>query len=316
MWTAIALWAVIGAGVVAFASGAAHAIQSGASPWPWITAIPLVYLGSLFVFVAGYFTLAWTRRAPRPAYAKLSWRRALRLFRREYLAIAGSAPRMMGYRAVTRDPPPAPAADPILLLHGVLCNGGVWRSLKRRLRKAGLGPVYAPSYGPPLASIELFADQIAAKIDRILAATGARQVSIVAHSMGGIVARAYVRKHGGGKVRRVITIGTPHEGSAHAWLFPGTSLGQLRPGNPWLAALPEPSAASPPFVSVWSWHDSMVAPQTSARLRHGRNVEIVGVGHNALLTDPDVAQKVIDELRRGQVIDPTPKSPATSESLG
>jgi triacylglycerol esterase/lipase EstA (alpha/beta hydrolase family) len=316
MWTAIALWAVIGAGVVAFASGAAHAIRAGASPWPWITAIPLVYLGSLLVFVAGYFTLAWTRRAPRPAYAKLSWRRALRLFRREYLAIAGSAPRMMGYRAVTRDPPPAPAADPILLLHGVLCNGGVWRSLKQRLRKAGLGPVYAPSYGPPLASIELFADQIAAKIDRILAATGARQVSIVAHSMGGIVARAYVRKHGGGKVRRVITIGTPHEGSAHAWLFPGTSLGQLRPGNPWLAALPEPSAASPPFVSVWSWHDSMVAPQTSARLRHGRNVEIVGVGHNALLTDPDVAQKVIDELRRGQVIDPTPKSPATSESLG
>ena len=298
MWTAITLWAVIGAGVMAFAIGAAQAIQSGASPWPWIAAIPLVYLGSLFVFVLGYFGLAWTRRAPRPAYAKLTWPRALRLFRREYLAIAGSAPRMMSYRAVTRDPAPAPAADPILLLHGVLCNGGVWRSLKRRLRKAGLGPSYAPSYGPPLASIELFADQIAAKIDAILAATGAKQVSIVAHSMGGLVARAYVRKYGGDKVKRVITIGTPHQGSVHAWLFPGTSLEQLRPGNPWLDALPEPDSGSPPFVSVWSWHDSMVAPQTSARLRHGRNVEIVGVGHNALLTDPEVAQKVIEELRR------------------
>jgi len=297
MWTAITLWAVIGTGVMAFAIGAAQAIQSGASPWPWIAAIPLVYLGSLFVFVLGYFALAWTRRAPRPAYAKLTWPRALRLFRREYLAIAGSAPRMMAYRAVTRDPTPAPAAHPILLLHGVLCNGGVWRSLKRRLRKAGLGPTYAPSYGPPLASIDLFADQIAAKIDGILAATGAKQVSIVAHSMGGLVARAYVRKYGGDKVKRVITIGTPHQGSVHAWLFPGTSLGQLRPGNPWLDALPEPDGGSPPFVSVWSWHDSMVAPQTSARLRHGRNVEIVGVGHNALLTDPEVAQKVIAELR-------------------
>ena len=299
MWTAIALWAVIGAGVVAFALGAANAVQAGASPWPWIAAIPLVYLGSLLVFVAGYFTLAWTRRSPRPAYAKLDARRALRLFRREYLAIASSAPRMMSYRAVTRDPPAAPAADPILLLHGVLCNGGVWRSLKRRLRQAGLGPVYAPSYGPPLASIELFADQIAAKIDRILAATGARQLSIVSHSMGGLVARAYVRKYGGAKVRRVITIGAPHHGSVHAWLFPGTSLGQLRPGNAWLDALPEPApGASPEFVSLWSWHDSMVAPQPSARLPHARNVEVVGVGHNALLTDPEVAKRVIEELKR------------------
>ena len=298
MWTAAALWAVIGTGAALFSIAAARALQAGASPWPWILSIPLLYLGVVFVFVLGYFALAWLRRAPRPPFAKLTWRKALRLFRREYLAIAGSAPRMMSYRATGRDPPPTPAGDPVLLLHGVLCNAGVWRGMKRRLKHAGLGPLYAPSYGPPLASIDLFADQIAAKIDQILAATGARQVSIVAHSMGGIVARAYVRKYGGAKVRRVITIGTPHAGSAHAWLFPGTSLGQLRPGNAWLNALPAPGADSPPYVSVWSWHDSMVAPQTSARLAHGRNVEIVGVGHNALLTDPEVAQRVIEELKR------------------
>jgi triacylglycerol esterase/lipase EstA (alpha/beta hydrolase family) len=297
MWTATALWAVFGTGVVLFAIAASRAMQADQSPWPWIAAIPAVYFGILFIFVLGYFLLAWVRRAPRPAYAKLSWRNALRLFRREYLAIAGSAPRMMSYKATGRDPPPQRAKDPVLLLHGVLCNAGVWRSLKRRLRKAGLGPVYAPSYGPPLASIDTFADQIAERVDRILATTGASQVSIVAHSMGGLVARAYVRKHGAAKVKRVITIGTPHAGSVHAWLFPGTSLGQLRPGNDWLASLPEPGGHSPPFVSVWSWHDSMVAPQTSARLRHGRNVEIVGVGHNALLTDPEVAQKVIAELQ-------------------
>lgn len=298
MWTALSLWAVIGTGVALFAFAAARAVQAGASPWPWIASIPLAYLGILLVFVAGYFALAWIRRAPRPPYARLTWRKALRLFRREYVAIACSAPRMMSYRFIARDPPPAPASDPILLLHGVLCNAGVWRSMKRRLRRAGLGPVYAPSYGPPLASIDLFADQVAARIDRILAQTGAAQVSIVAHSMGGIVARAYVRKYGGAKVRRVITLGTPHAGSVHAFLFPGTSLGQLRPGNEWLGALPAPGADTPPFTSVWSWHDSMVAPQTSARLEHGRNVEIVGVGHNALLTDPEVARKVIEELRR------------------
>jgi triacylglycerol esterase/lipase EstA (alpha/beta hydrolase family) len=299
MWTAVSLWMVIGTGIVAFALGAANAMRAGQSPWPWIAAIPLLYLGLILLFTLLYFAIAWVRRSARPAYARLDPHRALRMFRREFLTIAGWAPRMMTYRRVSRDPVPAPASDPVMLLHGVLCNAGVWRSMKRRLARAGIGPLYAPSYGPPLASIDLFADQIAAKIDQILAATGAKQVSIVSHSMGGLVARAYVAKYGGDKVRRVITIAAPHAGSVHAWLFPGTSLAQLRPGNAWLDALPAPApGGSPEFVSIWSWHDSMVAPQTSARLEHGRNVELVGVGHNALLTDPEVAKRVIEELRR------------------
>jgi len=68
----------------------------------------------------------------------------------------------------------APAALPVLLLHGVLCNAGVWRRVARFLAARGVTPVYALSYGPPLASIELFADQTAARIDALLAATGVR----------------------------------------------------------------------------------------------------------------------------------------------
>jgi triacylglycerol esterase/lipase EstA (alpha/beta hydrolase family) len=300
MWTAIALWALNGAIAAGYAYVASRHVEAGSPVWPWIVGAPLVYLAIVLALTTVYFAIAWMHRTPRPAELHLDARRALRLFRREFLAIAGSVPRMMTYRAVGRDPPKAPASDPVLLLHGVLCNAGVWRSMKRRLSAAGIAPIYAPSYGPPLASIETFAGQVAAKIDEILAATGASQVSIVAHSMGGLVARAYLRKFGGAKVRRVITIGTPHAGSVHAWMFPGVSLAQLRPGNPWLAELPAPTAeSSPPFVSLWSWHDSMVAPQVSARLENGRNVALSGVGHNALLTDPEVAKRVIEELKRG-----------------
>ena len=299
MWTAIALWTVVLGGTAAYGVVASHAVNAGSPVWPWVAAVPLLYLALILAFTLAYFAIAWMKRAERPANARLDARRSWRLFRREFLAIAGSAPRMMAYRRTGRDPPRAKAGQPVLLLHGVLCNAGVWRSMKRRLAAAGVGPIYTLSYGPPLASIDLFADQAAAKIDAILAATGASQVAIVAHSMGGLVARAYLRAHGGAKVSRVVTIGTPHAGSAHAWIFPGTSLSQLRPGNAWLAALPMPGPdASPPFVSLWSWHDSMVAPQTSARLPHSRNVEFAGVGHNALLTDPDVAHRVIEELKR------------------
>ncbi len=63
-----------------------------------------------------------------------------------------------------------------------------------------MGPVYTMSYGPPLESIELFVDQVAAKIDAILVATGASRVALVGHSMGGLVGRAYLRRHGAAKV--------------------------------------------------------------------------------------------------------------------
>lgn len=299
MWTAVALWVLNGAIAVGYGVVAWREIAAGSPAWPWIVAVPLVYLAIIFVLTAIYFAVAWARRSPRGAEHRLGPARTWRLFRREFLALAGAVPRQLAYRTIGRDPPPAAADAPVLLLHGVLCNAGVWRSMKQRLAAAGIGPVYTLSYGPPLASIDLFADQTATKVDAILTATGARQLSIVAHSMGGLVARAYLAKYGGARIRRVITIGTPHAGSVHAWMFPGVSLSQLRPGNAWLASLPAPSAdASPPFVSLWSWHDSMVAPQVSARLKHGRNIEVTGVGHNALLTDPDVAKRVIEELRR------------------
>jgi triacylglycerol esterase/lipase EstA (alpha/beta hydrolase family) len=111
---------------------------------------------------------------------------------------------------------------------------------------------------------------------------------MVAHSMGGLVARAYLRRYGGAKVRRLITVGTPHQGSMLAYLFPGISLSQLRPRNEWLSELGTSATdAHPPIVSLWSWHDSMVAPQTSSVLERAENIALMGIGHNALLRDPE-----------------------------
>jgi len=156
------------------------------------------------------------------------------------------------------------------------------------------------SYGPPLASIEAFADQVAAKIDAILDATGASRVAIVGHSLGGLVARAYLRRNGAQKVASVMTLGTPHHGSVHAWLVPGSPRAALRPGNAWLAELNRSEGAPDGvrLVSLWSWHDSMVAPQTSARLAGADNIVLAGIGHNALLGDRSVFALVAAELAR------------------
>jgi triacylglycerol esterase/lipase EstA (alpha/beta hydrolase family) len=302
MWTAATLWTVSLAGFAFYAFLACRQVAAGGSAWPWIVGLLAVYFGIVLFLCSVYFAIAWFWRARRPREVRIGWRATLRLLWREYRTLAGAAPRMMLYGWLVRDPQPARVEMPVLLVHGVLCNAGVWMRMARFLARCGVTGVYSLSYGPPLASIELFADQLANKIDQVIAATGARAVMVVSHSMGGLVIRAYARKYGTGKLARVLTIGAPHHGSMHAWLLFGTSLAQLRPGNPWLAALNrEPIDPSLRFVSLWSWHDSMVAPQTSSELPGAVDVPVIGVGHNALLGEQEVFERTHAEFEAARI---------------
>jgi pimeloyl-ACP methyl ester carboxylesterase len=293
MWTAVALWTLMLGGTAAYVGWAAGMAAHGTPLWLLIVGAPLVYLALILAFAIAYFAVAWRYRAERPPQARIGVAATLRLFANEYRALAGTARRMMLYRWLLNDPPPARVLSPVLLVHGVLCNAGVWLKLSRYLAAHGVHPVYTISYGPPLSSIDTFAEQLAAKIDAITAATGARSVVIVSHSMGGLVALAYCRKYGAEKVRRLISLGAPYHGSMHAWFFPGLCLEQLRPGNRWLDDLHRAPFAWPPISSIWSWHDSMVAPQTSSRIPGADNIALIGVGHNAMLADRAVASNVL-----------------------
>ena len=262
-----------------------------------LAAIPLAYFAVVLVLTAAYFALAWFFRARRPPEVRIGMRATLRLVWREYLALVGAVPRLVLHRFIVRDPPPSRVDVPVVLVHGVLCNAGIWTRFVRFLGRADVAGVYALSYGPPLASIEAFAEQLARKIDEALAATAARQVIVIAHSMGGLVARAYLRRYGAAKVARVLTIGSPHHGSVFASCFPGVCLAQMRLGNPWLARLnAAPRDPALRFVSLWSWHDSMVAPQTSSELPGAIDVPLIGIGHNALLGDAQVFAYALAEI--------------------
>jgi len=62
-------------------------------------------------------------------------------------------------------------------------------------------------------SLDLAADLLEKQISRWLKdkPTGSK-VDLVAHSFGGLVARAYLQKHGTDRVDRLVTFGTPHKG--------------------------------------------------------------------------------------------------------
>jgi pimeloyl-ACP methyl ester carboxylesterase len=301
MWTAVSLALAYGAILGGYAVWAGTRIAAGAAAWPFLAAVPFVYLAVPLLFVTIWFAAALHFGAERPEEAQLDARGKVRLFWQEFLTIAGNSPRMILYRQLIREPAPVASTSPVLLIHGVLCNAGVWAPMKRWLEARGVAPIYTLSYGPPLASIDTFAQQAARRIDEILAATGAARVIVIAHSMGGLVMRAYLREHGGARIARLVTIATPHEGSMHAWLGTGVSLAQMRPGSAWLASLGEPCGSDrPPIVSLWSWHDSMVTPQTSSRVPYGENVELAGIGHTALLRDREVFERVLDEIGKAR----------------
>jgi len=186
---------------------------------------------------------------------------------------------------------------PVLLVHGYVCNRGFWWWFSRALKARG-ETVWAVTLEPIYGSIDSLAGPLAARIEQLCVATGAQRVALVTHSMGGLVARAYLRDHGGAKVARFVTLGAPHQGSVHARLGAGENARQMEPGSPWLAALARSEAGglSMPFASIFSVHDNFVAPQTSGEHPAARNVPLAGIGHISLAFSREVFALVAAEL--------------------
>lgn len=187
---------------------------------------------------------------------------------------------------------------PVLLIHGFACSGAVWRPLLARLRAAGVGPVRAVSLEPLLSGIETHAAQLIQELENLESRGGGGAVRIVAHSMGGLVARAALRGIRPGLVDRLITIGTPHHGTALACRFGWPSARQMCLGSVWLSELnaSQEGRLGIPVTTLYSVDDNYVIPARSARLQGARTVEMQGLGHLGLLNSKRVLEQVMSEL--------------------
>lgn len=299
----LARWLLLALGAELFCYGAGVAWLVFAHGWSVAWGVALmgaIALGWRVGFALATYVVAWLFRSPVPPVLHLSALALLPHVLREIVAMLAVYGVLQPFERLAMGPTHGPGRQgerrPVLFVHGYACNRAAGWALVRRLRRRGW-TVWAATFEPVYGSIEDWVEPLARAIEALRGATGAGAVHLVAHSMGGLAVRAFLRTHGTARVASVVTLGSPHHGSAHARLGLGMNARQMEPGSPWLAALAaDERGLGVPFVSIFSHHDNFVAPQSSAAHPAARNLPLAGVGHLTLLFSPAVAALVIRSL--------------------
>jgi triacylglycerol esterase/lipase EstA (alpha/beta hydrolase family) len=222
---------------------------------------------------------------------------------------------------------------PVVLVHGTFANMAFsWQALSPMLADAGYC-VYALNYGVEpeslgrfdgLAPIQDSAKQLAAFVNKVLAATGAKKVDIVGHSQGGMMPRYYIDDLGGAsKVNMLVGLAPSNHGTTLDGLvdvlrvfqkmgFPKLSMfgceacQQQEIGSSFLKSLNKGGGTVPSvkYVVIESKYDEVVTPYTSAFLS-GPNVWDITLQnycsqdfteHLGIIYDPVALQFVMNAL--------------------
>lgn len=186
----------------------------------------------------------------------------------------------------------------VLLVHGYGCSRGVWWRLRQRLEAAGC-TVASVSLFPPFASIGRLVPQLHERIEAVCQATGARKLTLVGHSMGGLVCRSYLARHGSGRVRGLITLATPNQGTELARFGPGRNAREMEPDSLWLHDMRNEKPGVP-TIAFCNPVDNYVMPPANQRLPDAHNVELPPVGHLAMLYDDRISDQIVDACTQGR----------------
>lgn len=197
-------------------------------------------------------------------------------------------------------PQTAPGRRGVLLVHGFVCNRGLWAPWIRRLRALDV-PVVAISLEPVFGGLEDYVVRVDAAVSQLERATGKAPL-IVAHSMGGLATRAWLQaRQADARCAGVITMGTPHHGTWLARFAVSPNGRQMRQNSGWLQALAaaEPAVRRRRFTCYYSHCDNIVFPAATAMLDGADNRHLPATAHVDMINRPEVFEHLLERLDRG-----------------
>lgn len=229
--------------------------------------------------------------------------------RRETLAfLAHGLLLPFGLRHKGAAPERRPDLRTLVFVHGLAANRSGFLPLRAYLRSHGHQRQIAVNYRSR-GSIQQLALRLKREID---ATVRGGRIDLIAHSLGGLVARFYLQQLGGARrVDRLITLGTPHHGSHAANFIPTRLVRQLLPEGPFIRHLNTlPAPEGPRVVSFVAGRDLLVQPVDSARCPFGEVIELADSGHVELLFRPGVFRAI------RSILDEQPPPAAAADARG
>ncbi len=184
----------------------------------------------------------------------------------------------------------------VVFIHGFFCNRAFWSPWMAQLQlqnRAFASVTLEPAFG----SIDDYAIIVEAAVTKITLATG-QAPTLICHSMGGLAARAWLRSSLGNddRIKRVITIGTPHFGTALSTekaLLPFINTHQMQRLGAWTKQLAkdEPASRYAKFTCWYSNCDNIVVPTSTAMLPDADNRLVTAEGHVSMAFSQRVMQE-------------------------
>lgn len=253
-------------------------------------------------FVSAAMALAWFARTPRAPEHRLGPVGSAGLVLSEWRAIVANNFYFLPFAPVAMRPDPPLAglgAPPVLLVHGYFSNRGILHGLVRALEEGGVRGISTFDFQAVVRPIGDYVAELEAQVVRALAQSGQPRLVIIAHSMGGLVTRAWMKRYGCERVAKVVTIASPHAGTVHAKLGAGRNAVDMCRGSAFFAGLCDGEGEKGPgipFTSIYTVHDNLVTPQETSRLPWAKNIVLHGEGHVGVLNAPALHRAVLAEL--------------------
>lgn len=195
----------------------------------------------------------------------------------------------------------AMARDPILFVHGWSESESVWNTMISNFSREGWTRAELNNwrYSTSQSNVRT-ASEVATKVNEILRATGATRVDIIAHSMGSLNSRYYLKNLGGSaKVDDWVSLGGPNHGTTVANICFTTACVEMRVGSAFLTALNEgdETPGTTTYGTWWSSCDEFINPDESVLLSGATNTATGCVNHIGLVSNSTVFAQVRDFVR-------------------